>query len=357
MNIAFDMHFTKTMSNKRGIGRYSLDMIEAVKKLDQPNSYFYFYPELKNTLIEKQLKSFIDKNHINIFHITSPFEAGIDRLMKKEWFGNTKVVVTLYDVIPLIFNGVYLQMECDIKRYHKILDFIGSCDAILAISETTKKDAITYAKMNPDKIKVILGSVDTKFKVCPNLKPSSQYGITKPYVIYTGGDDFRKNLHSIIQAFAKVNKLLEYKYQLVIVGDINKETLHSLALKASLPKDNLILTGYVHDECLVKLYNHAELFIYPSFYEGLGLPVLEAMACGVPVLTSNTSSLNEISGNAAYKVNPGDLNEIIQGMLVLLKQPNLRNMYRQKGLEHVKQFQWLKLAQRIMAVYESLQKK
>ncbi|MBZ4655023.1 MAG: glycosyltransferase [Peptococcaceae bacterium] len=355
MNIAFDMCFTKSMSNQRGIGRYSSNMIQYIKNYDKNNFYFYFYPEFKDNHLEKQLKSFIAKNAIDIFHFTSPFEANTHRMMKKEWFGNTKIVVTLYDIIPLIFSGAYLQIESDIKKYAKVLDFIRVCDAILAISETTKIDAITYAKMDPNKIKVILGGVDAKFKVYPTIKPPSQYGITKPYVIYTGGDDYRKNLQGIIQAFAKVNRFLEPKYQLVLVGDISKERLYHVAAKAELSKEDLIFTGYVSDEDLVKLYNCAELFIYPSFYEGLGLPVLEAMACGVPVLTSNTSSLNEISGNAAYKVNPGNLEEIVQGLLILLKQPNIRNLYRQKGLEHVKKFQWLNVAQRTIEVYHNLQ--
>lgn len=355
MNIAFDMHFTKTTSNKRGIGRYSFNMIEYIKNYDQHNSYFDFYPEFKDTHLEKQLKNFLDKNNIDIFHITSPFEANTHKMLKKEWFGNTKMVVTLYDVIPLILADVYLHIESDIKMYTGVLDFIRACDAILAISETTKKDAITYAKMDPNKIKVILGGVDAKFKVCPNVKPSSQYGITKPYVIYAGGDDYRKNLHVIIQAFAKVNSVLDSKYQLVLVGDINKEMLYLIAAKAKLAKENLILTGYVSDEDLVILYNYAELFIYPSLYEGLGLPVLEAMACGVPVLTSNTSSLNEISGNAAYKVSPGNLKEIVHGLSILLTQPNIRNSYREKGLDHVKQFQWLNVAQRTIEVYNNLQ--
>lgn len=354
MNIAFDMHFTKTTSNQRGIGRYTHNLIECIKNNYRNNSYFDFHPEFKDNRIEKQLKSFIVKNAIDIFHITSPFEGNTHQLMKKELFGNAKIVATLYDVIPLFFKGVYLQMESDIKKYVKVLDFIKACDAILSISETTKKDAVTYAKMDPNKIKVILGGVDPKFKVYPKVKSSSQYGINKPYVIYTGGDDFRKNLQGIIQAFAKVNKLLNFKYQLVIVGNVNKERLFQIAAKAKMVQENLILTGYVSDEGLVKLYNNAELFIFPSFYEGLGLPVLEAMACGVPVLTSNNSSLTEISGNAAYKVNPRDLNEIVLGLLILLKQPNIRNSYRQKGLEHVKQFQWLHVAQRTIEVYNNL---
>ncbi|KAF0200469.1 MAG: group 1 glycosyl transferase, partial [bacterium] len=203
------------------------------------------------------------------------------------------------------------------------------------------------------KIKVILGGVDSKFKKYPNVKPSPRFKITKPYAIYTGGDDFRKNLHAIVYAFGKANSLLLSKYQLVIVGDIyNKEKLFQLAAKASLAKENLIITGYVSDDDLVKLYNAAELFIYPSLYEGLGLPVLEAMACEVPVLTANTSSLHEITGDAAYKVNPASLAEIVHGLTVLLSQPTIRNLYRIKGLEQAKKFQWLNVAQSVIEEYK-----
>ncbi len=352
MNIAFDMHYTTTMSNQRGIGRFCHSMIEFIKKTAPHNSYFDFYPDFKDAHLEKQLKDFLNKNNINIFHVTSPFEANTCRLMKKEWFGNTRIVATLYDLIPLIFHGAYLQHESEIERHLKVIDFIRSCDIILAISETTKIDAITYAKIDPDKIRVILGGVDPRFKVCPPEKPPVKFGITKPYVIYTGGDDFRKNLPRTIRAFAIVNKLLSSKYQLVIVGEIaNKALLHSIAAKANLNKENFILTGYVNDNDLVKLYNSAELLLYPSLYEGLGLPVLEAMACGVCVLTSNLSSLSEISGDAAYKVNPAALEEIAQGLFILLSQPNIRDSYRKRGLEHAKKFQWEKVAQRALEAY------
>ena len=355
MNIAFDMQFTKTISNHRGIGRYSHNMIEFIKNIGQQNSYFDFYPNLKDTHLEKQLKGFLARNSIDIFHFTSPFEANTYRMMKKEWFGKTKLIVTLYDVIPLIFRNVYLKIEPDIKWYLKVLEFIKDCDAILAISETTKKDAITYAAMSPDKIKVISGGVDSKFKVCTDVKPSARFKIRKPYVIYTGGDDFRKNLPAAIQAFSHANKILCSKYQLVIVGNItNKEKLYGIAAKAHLDKRDLILTGYVPDDELVKLYNCAELFIYPSLYEGLGLPVLEAMACGVPVLTSNTSSLHEISGDAAYRVNPASVEEIAQGLCFLLTQPNIRSLYRKKGLEQAKKFQWQEVAQNVIEIYNSM---
>jgi len=355
MNIAFDMQFTKTMSNQRGIGRYSRSLIKALKTVDQENTYFEYYPALNDPHLERQLKNFLDKNNIQIFHFTSPFEAGIFKLMNRKWFGRTKLVVTLYDVIPLIFYGAYLRTESEIKWYNKVLDFIRSCDAILAISETTRKDAVAYAKMDPGKIKVILGGVDPKFRKLPKSKPSPRFGITKPYVIYTGGDDFRKNLQVTVYAFGKANSLLASQYQLVIVGDIyHKEKLYQLANRANLAQEDLIITGYVSDEDLVRLYNGAELFVNLSLYEGLGLPVLEAMACGVPVLTAHTSSLHEITGEAAYKVNPGSIPEIIYGLTELLSHPALRAHYGKKGLEHCRKFNWNDVAQRVIKEYKNL---
>jgi len=355
MNIAFDMHFTKTLSNQRGIGRYSHNMIQSIKSIDRHNTYFDFYPNLKDSRLEEQLKDFLTKNSIDIFHITSPFEANAFRMLKKGWFQKTRLVVTLYDLIPLLFYSAYLRIDSEIKWYLSVLDFIKSCDAILSISETTKRDAVAYAHMDPGKIKVISGGVDSKFKVIPNAKPSPRLKITKPHVIYTGGDDFRKNLRAIIQGFAAVNNFFSAKYQLVLAGDIiNKEKLYGIAAKAHLSKDSVIMTGYIADDELIKLYNSAELFIYPSLYEGLGLPVLEAMACGLPVLTSNNSSLHEISGDAAYKINPESKEELIHGLSFLLSQPAIRELYRKKGLEHAKKFQWAQVAQRVIDVYNSL---
>jgi glycosyltransferase involved in cell wall biosynthesis len=361
VNIAFDMLFAISESNDRGIGRYSRNMIDSIRN-DQSHFYYYFYPEihLGTDHLKTQLQEFLVQNSIDIYHVTSPFDWYLHNhvILSKEWFGKTKLAVTLYDIIPLIYSGVYLTDINLIESYLKILDFVKSCDFIFAISETTKRDAVHYVGMDPNKITVISGGIEEQFKVIRSFDRSDvheRYGIIKPYIMCTGGIDFRKNLNRLIEAFGQANRQLELKYQLVIVcraTELEKQYLRHIATNAGV-SDSLILTGFVSDDDLVKLYNSAELFVFPSLYEGLGLPVLEAMSCGVPVLTSNTSSLDEVSGDAAYKVNPESIDDIAEGIVYLMKRSDLREEYRRKGLKHAAYFQWEKVGRKVLDAYKN----
>ncbi|MED3552014.1 glycosyltransferase [Cytobacillus praedii] len=359
MNIAFDMSFTQTHSNIRGIGQYNRNLIEAIQRLDNNNSYYFYYPNSQSTYLKEDLDTFLTKHSIDIFHITSPFDFIGNNHPKKRWFKNTRIVVTLFDLIPLLFPTMYLS-ETTARAYFETIEFIKSCDLILAISETTKKDAVAHSNFDPSKIKVIMGGVDDNFKVKKSLNLkliNSKYKIVQPYIMFSGGVEYRKNLKRFLEAFSKLS--IANQYQIVIFNYLSPqeiEQLNRLSNELDINR-NIVLTGYVPINDLIEIYNGADLFVFPSLYEGLGLPVLEAMACGVPVLTSNTSSLNEISGNAAYKVNPENVEEITRGLETILLNNPLKDSLRQQGLKHVTQYNWDNVGKDVLIAYQQIPEK
>lgn len=360
MNIAFDMSFTETISNKRGIGQYNRNLIETIKQLDNNHSYYYYYPNTNKRYFnsKKNLSYFLESNSIDIFHITSPFDFITNYHPNKSWFNKTKVVVTLFDLIPLLFPNIYLN-EVTKGSYFETLQFIKSCDIIFAISQATKNDAVTHSGFDQNKIDVIMGGIDNRFEVRKNLDIDiikNKYKIMKPYILFSGGIEYRKNLRRFLEAFCKLPHLVN-QFQIVIFNHLDPNEINLINHLASELgiKDNLVLTGFVPIDELINIYNGADLFVFPSLYEGLGLPVLEAMACGVPVLTSNTSSLNEISGEAAFKINPENVEEISKGLEMMLLNKELQDQYRMKGLQHVKQFNWESVGKKVLKTYKKLE--
>ncbi|MED1852255.1 glycosyltransferase [Brevibacillus borstelensis] len=364
MNIAFDMTFSQNVSNVRGIGRYSKSLLEHIALQSGDHSFFYFYPDLSvsHEQLREQLQLFIRQNKIDLFHILSPFEWTNFAMMNREWYGKTRVAATLYDMIPWIYQHIYLSNPQYREFYRNVLEFVKSCDIIFAISEATKQDAVKLAGMDPEKIHVVMGGMNEQFTCIPNcnqMEVNSRYGIRKPYVMCTSGMDFRKNTDKLIEGFAKANQALHFSYQLVLCCDVSPtdvEHLKKVAQNAG-TADDLIITGYVPDSDLVKLYNGAALFAFPSLYEGFGLPVLEAMACGVPVVTSNNSSLAEIAGDAAYLINPHSTDEIASGIYKMLTSPDLQIEYRKKGFVRAEQFQWSEVARKVMDGYQLVVRK
>ncbi len=353
------MSFTQTHSNIRGIGQYNRNLIEAIQQLDNNNSYYFYYPYSQSTYLRDDLDSFLNKNSIDIFHITSPFDFIGNNHPQKRWFKNTKIVVTLFDLIPLLFPSMYLS-EATAPTYFQTIEFIKSCDLILAISETTKNDAVAHSNFDPTKIKVIMGGVDDNFKVKESIDLKliySKYKIVQPYILFSGGVEYRKNLRRFLKAFSELS--IADQYQIVIFNYLSPqeiEQLYSLSKELDINR-NIVLTGFVPLNDLIEIYNGADLFVFPSLYEGLGLPVLEAMACGVPVLTSNTSSLNEIAGNAAYKINPEKVEEISRGLETILLNNELKTSLRQKGLKHVKQYNWENVGKEVLIAYQQIPEK
>ncbi|THF79045.1 glycosyltransferase [Cohnella fermenti] len=370
MNIAFDMFFARTEARRRGIGRYSHNLIHAMITSDTGHSYYYFYPDLSKGLasLKRQLQQFLLRNRIDVYHIMSPFYLFHLRpdlfaqyrhmLPDRSWFGTVRVAVTLYDVIPLVYEEQFLNND-NRQVYWSTIELIRSCDAIFAISETTKQDAVRLAGLDPDRIVVIMAGLDPQFAAAATERrrdASQAYGIRRPYVMCTGGTDPRKNATALIRAFLDANARLGRKHQLVLACAISEGETIALRRLAAAAGDAaaLVTTGYVPDAELVELYKGAVLFAFPSLYEGFGLPVLEAMACGTPVLTSDGSSLKEISGEAACLVDPTSTKAISEKLAYLLSHPDQLKRLSQQGRKQAAKFTWEKASRLVLETYEAI---
>ncbi len=269
-----------------------------------------------------------------------------------------KKVLTLHDLTPILFPEMHtretnLTWESSLK-FIKNRTNIVICDSI-----STKNDCIKLLKIPEKRLRVIPLSADEQYKPLKNkedirVELESKYNIDAPFILFVGTLEKRKNVPTLLKSFYKLKKS-ELKHKLVIVGGKGWKYTKIFDLINELDLQNeVIFTDYVSDEYLVKLYNAADLFVYPSLYEGFGLPPLEAMACGCPVITSNTSSLPEVVGDAGIMIDPNDIDGLAESMLKILTDQELREELSKKSLERSKLFSWEKTAKETWMVYEEV---
>ncbi|XRP97070.1 glycosyltransferase family 4 protein [Methanocaldococcus sp. 16A] len=267
-----------------------------------------------------------------------------------------KRILTVYDLTPLLYSKTHKKSKVLMHKYYFPL-VLKVTDKIIAISHHTKNDIIKHFKIPEDKIRVIHLAANENYRPLKENeinKIKQKYNLNDPFILYVGTLEPRKNILNLLKAFYKLKKQ-GIKHKLVITGKKGWKyrNIFELIDKLNLQKE-VIFTGYVPDEDLPGLYNAADLFVYPSLYEGFGLPPLEAMACGTPVITSNTSSLPEVVGDAGIMVNPYDVDELAKAMYEVLTNDGLREELSKKGLERAKLFSWKKCAEEHLKVYEEV---
>lgn len=268
--------------------------------------------------------------------------------------GGAKTVVTVHDVIPYSYPNVSTRLDTLI--YHRWLPrILPRVDGVITVSESSRQDIMRYLNISPDNIYTTVEGVNSAFKPASSdeiARIRNKYHISEPYILYIGSVEERKNLSRVLEAYARLG---ETTHKLVVVGakkwkyqQIN-ETLATLDLG-----DRVVFTGYVAEADLPILCSGADVFVFPSLYEGFGLPVLEAMASGTPVVTSNVSSLPEVAGDAAITVDPYDVDMITDAMHGLLTTPERQHEFAEKGLLRAAAFTWERAAQQILEIYNSI---
>lgn len=323
------------------------------------------YIKLNDTLVKYQLSKLTATQEIIHFH--SLFEGFTGKAYicdNLSDFTQNHTVVTLYDLIPLIYASHYLQSQEVKSWYYSRLKLLYEADLLLSISQSTKEDAIDLLGIPENKIINISGAIDSnKFYKIENPQQHNyapllkKFNITQKFILYTGGIDFRKNIDSSIAAFAKIDKAILDQYQYVIVCKITSEQknhLLNIASQNGLQSNKIIFTDFVLDDELNILYNLAELFIFPSIYEGFGLPVLEAMNCGTAVIGSNTSSMPEIIGREDLLFDPLDVDAISQKITYILQNKQFLNDAKTYSLGRAKLFSWDISALKTIQGYKSL---
>ena len=268
-----------------------------------------------------------------------------------------KRVATIHDVIPYIYPETSTLLERVI--YHYWLPIATrKLHAVVTDSHQSKIDIVRYLRVNADRTTVVPLGVDARYQPLDPVEVRfslERRGIAFPYILYVspvGPRSQRKNLPRLLEAYARLRERPGH-WRLVIVGSVRKDyrPVFEVVERMKLEPD-VHFTGFVADEDLPTLYNGASLFVLPSLYEGFGLPVLEAMACGVPVVTSNISSLPEVAGDAALLVDPYSVTAIADAMQKVLSDPSLAAELRERGLARARMFSWEETARKTIAVYE-----
>ncbi len=226
--------------------------------------------------------------------------------------------------------------------------FLEKTAAIATVSSFSKNDIISQYKIDPDKIDLVFSAAKDLFKPCGDEEKSfikNKYTDGKEYFLYTGAIHPRKNLMNLLKAFSVFKKRQKTNMKLVLAGRLAwKYESFTESLKSYKYRDDVVMTGYVDEVELVKITGAAYGLIYPSFFEGFGVPVLEAMKCNVPVITSANSAMQEIAKDAALYINPHSHIDIADKMMLLYKDENLRNQLIEKGRSTAEEYNWDKTA-------------
>jgi glycosyltransferase involved in cell wall biosynthesis len=374
MRIGIDIRSLQTESQFRGIGTFTSNVVNHLVEVDRENEYFFFasaYKKIRGLREDLQSKVIWLKRPTRLTSLTDQFlwypvlkAYRIDIFHAMEFaiprFSPCKRVITIYDLIPLIFQE-YKTLRKLPHHLVYLLKFHSTrwAEKVIAISESVKNDLIRILGLPEEKIEVILGGVREIFQ--PSL-PADQvealkkkYHLEGDYLIFPCGFEPRKNVLLTILAFQRALEVLPGNYQLALVGNLSQESqrIRRYISEKGLDKQ-VILTGYASPEDLSYLYNGAKLCLFPSLYEGFGLPALEAMACGLPVITSNDTSLPEVVGDAAVLVNPYSVTSITEAIIKVLTNPDLQKNLREKGLKRAASFSWHTIARQTLEIYRQL---
>lgn len=269
----------------------------------------------------------------------------------------TRSVITIFDMTFFSMPDVHLKSKV---AYFKAMipAAVKKADAVIAISSQTKYDIINYLGTPEKKIKVIHIGIGDEFKVITDetliKSVRALYSLPAEYILFVGTIEPRKNIDSLIRAYAQLKKR-GCRHKLVIAGrhgwGYNK--IYSLISSLELTGD-VVFTGYVLQKNLPALYSGASVFVYPSLYEGFGIPVLEAMKCGTPVITSNTSSMPEVSADAAMLIDPYDKKSLVSGIEKVINEPDFAASLRSKGSIRASLFSRDKMARETLSVYRAI---
>ncbi|MET3652787.1 glycosyltransferase [Dyella japonica] len=306
-------------------------------------------------------EDFLRSLNADIVWCSSLFEGWVDNSVTSMGRLSSDAVraVTLYDLIPLSDTAAHLSNPSVRAWYYRKLSQLQRSDVLLAISDYARQEAIELLNISPDRVHTISSAADECFRPLPDeerQRAVQGLEIGRPFVLYMGGFDSRKNVELLVRAFASLPRELRGRHALVLAGKVTasrESVLRALASRHGLGAMDVVFTRELTDNDLVTLYNQCSLFVFPSLQEGFGLPVLEAMACGAPVLAANATSLPEVVGRSDMLFDPVDAPSLASKMEAVLSQPGLAQEYRQHGLVQAKQFSWEACARRAMQAFEA----
>jgi len=353
-----------------GIGTYIRNLVGALGEIDRDNQYFLFVGQQGS----EHLETLPDNFHLVIerspSYSTRELVAISWKLFRRrlDLYHSThyvlpalvpcKAVVTIHDIIHLLYPEFLPSALAFFYAQRMIRRSLSRGDRIIAVSQNTKTDLMDYFKVDGRKIRVVYSGVTQSFRrQCTDAEIQrwlDEFEIRRPYILFVGNPKPHKNLDNVIRAYARAREIFEFDADLVCVGDRTGSDFKFRQRAEQLGvSERLRLVGHVPDEALPSIYQGAKLFVFPTLYEGFGLPVVEAMASGVAVITSNTSSLKEIAEGYGHLVNPLDVDEIGRAIAQCMADDDHRETLVKLGLKRAEEFRWRRTAEQTLGVYLS----
>lgn len=355
-----------------GIGTYIRNLLRHLARIDQQNEYVLLCqesdlavgeqlgPNFRTVLEPSPNYSFREQIHVPwVLHRERPdvFHAPHYVLPPAV---RCRSVVTIHDCIHLMFPQYLPNKAAYAYARASMWNAVRRSHRILTVSEASKRDILHFFNVPPEKVVVVYNSIDERFWVEPKeedvARVRERYQLDHQFVLYVGNIKPHKNLVRLIEAFDELRKRGGYdELKLLIIGDeISKLPALRRAVHSHKLHKHVRFLGYLPDDTLAILYRLAAVFVFPSLYEGFGLPPLEAMASGAPVVTSNVSSLPEVAGDAAVLVDPYDVGSIVDGMSRVLTDPVLAQDLRVRGLVRAREFSWERSVARTYELYKEV---
>jgi glycosyltransferase involved in cell wall biosynthesis len=346
MKVALDISPLKSAHKFRGIGSYTKNLVASLKK----SSVADFQVKLVKTGRPPQSADLIHYPYFDFFWLTLP-------LLKPK-----KTVVTIHDVIPLLFShyfppGIKGRLTFYLQKFS-----LRGVKRVICDSKNSRRDIVKHLGVPKEKIEVVYLAPGQEFEPINQSQAkrlTKKYHLPSQFILYVGDVNYHKNLIGLLRAYQKMSEEGK-KIALVLVGKAFenkrlKETKVLLQLIKELKLTSQVkILGFVPIEELVAVYNLATVYCQPSLYEGFGLPVLEAMACGIPVVASKEASLAEICGQAAVMIDPYNLDDLAGGLTVAIENKGLREKLIERGLKRAQKFTWEKTAQETIKVYQQV---
>jgi alpha-1,3-rhamnosyl/mannosyltransferase len=353
-----------------GIGSYVKNLVEAISRRPEASDYefrlyvrsddlaalpplthnFAVVPEEAPGYSVAELTSFswrLLRERLDLFHATHYVIPPLAR---------ARAVVTIHDIIHVLYPQFLPNRAALLYARFMIRRALKRADRILTVSYNTKRDLVDYFGIPPARVEVVYNGVSSQFR--PDLpreeldRVAAKYNLPRPYLLFLGGEKPHKNVRNVLRAFAQARREKSLPHALVLAGPMPKNRSRVEALISALELDSSVCRpGIVPEADLPGLFGGADAFLYPTLYEGFGLPVVEAMASGVPVLTSSTSALQEIAGGYSYLVDPMDVDAIARGIADLATDSEHRNELADLGKRRARDFSWERAAERTLQIY------
>lgn len=351
-----------------GIHTYTRELVRALARFDRENEYFVVRPRAGGELEGvREIVVPIARNipgHQRLRGFTSIprclVRAGVDVVVEPAHFGpfclprRIKRITVIQDITPVLSPQFHLAVGSVVQRV--ALPFIFKrADCIVASSASTQRDIEKHYPLSKGKVRLVLPGRETAFRQVQDWAVLEKYGIRQPYLLTVGTIEPRKNLCTALRAYELFRQDSEQQMQWVIAGKSGwKNGDFYRALDASPFRSDVVLTGYTERQELPALYSMARLFVFPSLYEGFGLPVLEAMSCGAPVLVSNASSLPEVGGDAARYFEPNSVAELATQLSTLLRDEQELLEMSKSSLQQALKFDWEKTAEQFVSIFQKV---